>query len=79
MVGFQVINGQPLFIVNADGFHLSALPSVFSPEVFFSRWQNGAIENLPSKPTDSDGPNELRYRAASLKLTAEWWRMDSGQ
>lgn len=22
---------------------------------------------------------ELRFKAASLKLTAEWWRMDSGQ
>lgn len=76
MVDFQVISGQPLFIVNASGFHLYALPPVFSPEILFLRWKMELYKICHPNPQiviGLFGPPypELRFKAASLKLTAE--------
>lgn len=56
LVEFQVINGQPLFIVNANGFHLFALPSVFSPEGVLFEVAKWSYRKSAIKPTDSDRP-----------------------
>lgn len=73
MVDFQVINGQPLFIVNEMVYSAFCSAICFFPRGVLFEWQNGP-ENLSNPgivigPLDPRYP-ELRYRPASLKLAA---------